>query len=58
MNTRKHTIAIRCSCLILLALDCALLRAFPSPFVALVVWLLGSLALVVVIAPAESKFKA
>ena len=56
MNTRKHTLAIRSASLALVAIDCVLLAAYPSPCVAVLVWLLASLALVVAIAPNKSRF--
>jgi hypothetical protein len=56
MNTRKHTFAIRAASLALVALDCWLLATYPSPFMAVLTWLLASLALVVAIAPNKSRF--
>lgn len=58
MNTRKHTFAIRAASLALFALDCWLPSQFPLclPLVALVFWLLASLALVVAITPTRSRF--
>ena len=56
MNSRKYTALIRAASLALVAMDCWLLSAYPSPFVAVLVWLLASLALVVAIAPVRSRF--
>ena len=56
MNTRKHTLAIRAASLALFALDCFLFAAFPSLETAFLCWLLGSMALVLAIAPEKSRF--
>ena len=56
MNTRKHTLAYRLASLALFALDCFLFAAFPSLETAFLCWMLGSMALVLVIAPEKSRF--
>ena len=56
MNTLKHSLKIRLACLALVAIDCLTLALYPSPLSALLVWLCGSVALVVAIAPVRSKF--
>jgi hypothetical protein len=56
MNTRKHSAFIRLASLALVGVDAWLLARFPSVAVAFLVWLLGSFALVVAIAPVKSRF--
>ena len=57
MNTRKHTLAIRCACLALVTFDCWLLTKFPSLETAIALWLPFSVALVVAITPTPSRFR-
>ena len=56
MNTRKYTLVIRLACLALAACDAYVLTQFASVAVTFLVWLLGSFALVVAIAPVKSRF--
>lgn len=58
MNTRKHTKLIRAACCVLVPFDALLPVLFPHclPLAMLVGWFLGSVALVLALAPVKSRF--